>query len=279
MCKGNIRRGNSLKKTRNFMNTLYHHPELKQLTFFDRRYYLRSEDVYYPSVSTILAAYPKGEFFFKWLKENGDDANNILEEAGEDGTAVHEGSELIDKGFEITWADSKGNPQYKKHVWEMLLKYQDFRNTVDAEIIAMETQIFSDKYGYAGTQDRLFTFKFDGLNYVIDIKTSNSIYPTMHMQTAAYAKAIEETYGIKVDKTGILWLKAKTRTYGKNNALQGPGWQIISSPSGSIDKDFESFLSVYNVWKLANPDARPYNVILPDRIQLPKEKIKIQNVL
>ena len=54
-----------------------------------------------------------------------------------------------------------------------------------------DTMVFSPRYGYAGALDALALTK-DGKLMVCDWKTSNGIYESHIIQTAAYAKAVEE---------------------------------------------------------------------------------------
>ena len=63
--------------------------QAKQLTMLDARFYY-AEGNFYPSVTTILEAYPKDAAYFKWIKEVGSDADVIRDEAGRRGSVVHE---------------------------------------------------------------------------------------------------------------------------------------------------------------------------------------------
>ena len=68
-------------------------PELRQITLHDSRYYQRSPGVFYPSVTTILGYFPKGQFFETWIKDMGHNADIVMRRAGEEGTQVHEAAE------------------------------------------------------------------------------------------------------------------------------------------------------------------------------------------
>ncbi len=50
--------------------------EGNQITFEDARFYYLNGN-FYPSVTTILSAYPRDAHFYKWLKEVGNDADTI----------------------------------------------------------------------------------------------------------------------------------------------------------------------------------------------------------
>jgi len=44
---------------------------LDKIQILDERFYTLDKETYYPSVTTILNAYPKGHYFNEWLKDNG----------------------------------------------------------------------------------------------------------------------------------------------------------------------------------------------------------------
>jgi hypothetical protein len=248
-----IRQGTNILKEHS-QKRLDFKPELKQVNFLDRRVYKRDEGVYYPSVTTILQYMPKNKFFDNWLKDVGHNADLILAKAGKEGTQVHEAAEALIKGEEVTWMDDYGNAKYSQLVWAMILKFYDFWTSVKPELIFTEEFTFSDKYKYAGTADLLV--KIDGEVWLLDIKTSNSLHRAYDMQLAAYAKAIEEVKGIKVDRTGIIWLKASTRsTSNKKGVMQGKGWQV--KVIDKIEENFDLFMTVYKLYKLDNPETKP----------------------
>lgn len=237
---------------------------LKRVDFCGNRCYKRSEDKYYPSVTTILSAAPVDSFFLDWIKLSGKNADWARDKAAREGTAVHEALEDVVAGKTVDWKDSYGNAKYSLTVWQMILKGVDFFNTYKPEILASEQFLFSDRYEYAGTAD--FLCRLNNKITLIDYKTSNTISETYRMQLAAYAKAYEEIYGIKIDNTAILWFKASTRGPRKG-AIQGEGWQLIEYPD--IDKNFEAFLKIYDVYKIYNPGGpKPYTKSYPTEVKL-----------
>ena len=192
-------------------------PDLKQINFLDRRVYKRSEGVYYPSVTTILQYMPKNKFFESWLKDVGHNADLIMRKAGKEGTQVHEAVERLVKGQEVTWMDDFGNARYSQLVWEMILKFYDFWTTHKPELISAEDFVWSDEHKYAGTAD--LVVKMDGEIWLLDLKTSNSLHKSYDLQLSAYAKGLEEAKGIKIERTGIVWLKANTRSDSKKKGV------------------------------------------------------------
>jgi len=251
-----IQQGMNILKE-NAKSRLEFKPQLQQINFLDRRVYKRSEGVYYPSVTTILQYMPKNKFFESWLKDVGHNADLIMRKAGKEGTQVHEACEKLVLVEEVEWMDNYGNARYSQLVWEMILKFYDFWTTYKPELISTEDFVWSDEHRYAGRAD--LVVKMDGETWLLDIKTSNSLHKSYDLQLASYAKALEEAKGIKIDRTGIIWLKAHTRSASKKKGVyQGKGWQI--KIIDEIDRNFDLFKMIYELYKLENPTTEPvYN--------------------
>jgi len=259
-----IRQGTNILKE-NAKNRLDFKPQLKQINFLDRRVYKRDEGKFYPSVTTILQYMPKNKFFDNWLKDVGHNADLIMRKAGKEGTQVHEAAEALVLGKEVNWMDDYGNAKYSQVVWEMILKFYDFWSTYKPELISAEEFVYSDEFKYAGTADLLV--KMDGETWLLDIKTSNNLHRSYNLQLAAYAKAIEEAKGIKIDRTGIIWLKSSTRsTSKKKGTYQGKGWQI--KIIDEIDYNFDLFKTIYKLYLLENPNTEPIYKSYPTTLKL-----------
>ena len=240
-------------------------PELKQINFLDRRVYKRGEGVYYPSVTTILQYMPKNKFFESWMKDVGHNADLIMRRAGKEGTQVHEAAEKLVLGEEISWMDDYGRAKYSQIVWEMILKFADFWRTNKPELISSEDFVWSDEHKYAGTAD--LVVKMNGEVWLLDIKTSNSIHKSYDLQLASYAKALEESKGIKIERTGILWLKAQSRGPSKQKkVIQGKGWKLLVVDE--IEQNFELFKLIYKLYSLENPTTEPIYNSYPTTLKL-----------
>ena len=259
-----IKQGMNILK-QNEKKRLDFQPELKQINFLDRRVYKRSEGVYYPSVTTILQYMPKNKFFESWLKDVGHSADLIMRRAGKEGTQVHEAAEALVLGQEVSWMDDYGNAKYSQLVWEMILKFHDFWTTYKPELISAEDFVYSDEHKYAGTAD--LVVKMDGEVWLLDIKTSNSIHKSYDLQLASYAKALEESKGIKIERTGIIWLKAQSRGPSKKEGVyQGKGWKI--KVVDEIDYNFDLFKTIYKLYNLENPTVEPIYNSYPTTLKL-----------
>lgn len=225
----------------------------KQLTFLDARYYKTEDGGFVPSVTHVLDFYPKGAAYFNWLKEAGKDADEIRDEAGRRGSVVHKLTELYDAGEEVHLVNPNGSIDYKLNEWAMFERYVEFRRRFQFVTDSIELNIISKELGYAGTIDRVIDMY--GKKILLDIKTSNAIYPSYWLQLAAYRSLLMNTVGKKVDKVAILWLNAKTRTEGKKGDIQGIGWQMVIKDD--TNKDLDLFNATYQLWMAENATSKP----------------------
>jgi len=241
------------------MSTYIINTNQNQITFIDNRFYQTETGDFVPSVTTVLNAYPKDAHFYNWLKQVGEDADQIRDDAGRRGSIVHSLTERFDDGEEVALLDNGGNIGYRLLEWAMFERYVEFRKQTDGIVISSEMNIISPNLGFAGTIDRVM--QINGVNYLIDIKTSNAVHEHYWLQLAAYNQLLNEHYQSEhtVDKVAILWLNAKTRTYGKNGAIQGPGWQMIIRDDKDRAKDWELFKATQMLWLHQNNSINPKN--------------------
>jgi len=235
----------------------------RQINVLDSRFYRRGEE-YYPSVTSVLNYFPKNQFFHNWLKDVGHNSDIIASKAAAEGTQVHTAIDRFLNGEEINWLNEDGRAEYSMDVWKMILKFTEFWNTHKPELIVSEYHLFSDEYKYAGTADLIV--RIDDKLWLLDIKTSNSLYTSYNLQLAAYVIAWNETHNDKIEETGILWLKSNTRSEGKKDKIQGKGWEL--KPIGDIDNNFEMFMNIYKIYKLENPNLKPDIETLPTSIKM-----------
>jgi hypothetical protein len=244
-------------------NQFFLDEETRQLTLLDSRYYSSDGgETYYPSTTTVLDAYPKTAQFYEWLKRTGEAADDIRDEAGERGSNVHKLTEAYDRGETISLIDVDGKIRYKSTEWKMVERYIDFTNVVAPQIIRTEYNLISPKLGYAGTIDRNVYFDYKKLkgNFLIDIKTSNSLHDHYYLQLAAYVKLHEEEFvEERIDGAAILWLNAKTRGESKTNGIQGKGWQLVFPPK-PIEHYYRLFKHTQALWNEVNGDMKPNNL-------------------
>jgi len=239
--------------------------ELNRIQFCDERFYAIEDGdktLYYPSCTSILDLYPKGPAFMQWIKDHGNASDEVARRAAESGSRVHDSVERLIKGEEIVWDDKVHN----LIEWQALLKFKDFHDRFSPEYIAVETVVYNHELKYAGQLD--IVCEIDGERWLLDNKFGNAIYPTYYFQLAAYKEAWTQMHpDLPIDKTGIMWLKANTRTEGKPGTMQGKGWQVVSSKE-SHERLFEIFKKTLDIYYYSNPNPAPKNVVLPFKVKL-----------
>lgn len=230
--------------------------QTKRITFLDARFYATKDGRYFPSVTTLLEAYPKGFGYYEWLKKVGDDADEIRDEAGRKGSIVHKMTEEYDLGHEINLLNEAGDPICRMSEWSMFERYVEFRRRFEPTIHEIELNLCSPDLGYGGTLDRVLAL--NGKRILVDIKTGNSVYNHFWLQQSAYRKLLADCKPklAKIDDVGILHLNAKTRTNGTKDAIQGMGWQLILR-GDDAEKDWEVFQATKRLWEAENNDIKP----------------------
>ncbi len=228
-----------------------------RVELLDNRFYEFNGELY-PSVTTILDAYPKGPAFFEWLKMAGEKADEIRDQFGKRGSVVHNLTEQYDNGFPVALMSDSG-PQYTSMEWAMFERYIEFSKRFSPEILGIELNYASAELKFGGTLDRII--KLNGKLILIDIKTANYLHNHFWLQMSAYVKLFEEKNpGQKIDDIAILWLNAKTRTEGKKDDIQGIGWQLKFGEK-SIDEYYELFQAVHKLWLIEFGSLKPKNQI------------------
>lgn len=225
-----------------------------QITLLDQRYY-HLDGGFYPSVTTILEAFPKSAQFYKWLKETGEESDVIKMQAGKRGSVVHRLTEMYDEGLEVSLLNQDNTVQYTIQEWAMFTRYVEFRESSSDFLrdYTVEMTLIDKELGEAGTLDRLFYLN-NNSRMILDIKTSNAIYDSYWLQIAAYKRLFERSSGVEVDQVAILWLNAKTRGPAKGK-IQGNGWQLLTK--SDTTKDLELYECTKKLWLSQNEGVVP----------------------
>ena len=261
-----------------------------QINWLDDRFYHVANDennqpIYFDNVTGILNEYAKGFGFETWLKDVGHNAGIIANRAAESGTIVHRANHILSLGGEVNWADKvegdytyHGN-HYTLDEWRGILRFQEFMQKYKPIPLNPECIVYSKKYRYAGTVD--LPCMIGDERWIIDHKFSNEIYETAFLQVAAYAFAWNEMYPEqKIDKVGVLHLRAKTRGADKSGKnIQGHGWKLAVHPY-SIEELFEVFLHALGIHnhkvKRGELPSEPANRTYPTRIKLENIETKVK---
>lgn len=139
---------------------------------------------------------------FATLCQEAKTAHRRLSKAATDvGSLVHSFAErvLVDRRAAIPT-----DPQAAKGAAAFLEWYHSRK----IEPIHVERMVFSKTWYYAGTVD--FYGRIDGELCVLDFKTSSGLYLEMILQLAAYAVALTEETGERIDTGWIVRLDKKT---------------------------------------------------------------------
>lgn len=240
----------------------------RRISVLDERFYISDDGItYYPSVTTVLEAYYKGYGFYQWLKDVGNNADEIMKRAGESGTKIHNAIDNILMGNSVEWSAESGSLNYTLEEWQMLNKFMEFWNKYNPEIIAFEKNLVSDTYKIGGTTD--LVCKINGEIWLIDYKTSNYIHKSHELQLSAYATLWNEKFE-PIQRTGILWLKSATRGEDKKGkSIQGAGWQLKEFDRHYTDA-FKIFQATQIIWNEENPNYKPKNLIYPTLLKVKK---------
>lgn len=180
-------------------------------------------------------------------------------EASDIGTTVHEWIEKHIKG------EKPGMPETKE-AQIGVNAFLDWITDNKVKFLSTERAVYSRKHDFIGKMD--IEAKVNGKLALIDIKTSNGIYNTYNMQTAAYVMADQEESGRKYHGRWIIRLAKETEKeynarMAKKNAnrhrkgkdpIDYPPYQVfeakfLDDTAGNMERDFEAFLACKILFK------------------------------
>lgn len=162
------------------------------------------------SITHIAHFYPKGKQYEEYLKKIGDDADEILDKAGERGSKVHQAIETLNNGGTVKMEDkfiSNRTGDLEELTPDEYGCVMDYKRWWDEEgskeygIIGVEQTIWPEgathdgkPLKFAATLDMLVQRKSDGKIGVLDIKTSKAIYDAHIIQVSAIAEAVQADF-------------------------------------------------------------------------------------
>ena len=238
--------------------------KIVQCTISDERWYIKDvngKNLFVPSVTWITSYYPKGIGFYKWLANTGwDESEAIKVAAGDKGSKVHAAVvDLID-GKKIRMDSQYPNSEtgileeLKLEEYEAIMSFRDWFNEAEPKVIDREFVVWGNDI-YAGTVDLLCEINEE--IWLIDNKTSKSIWPDFELQVSAYKHALNPSYNLKQPvKLGILQLG-----YGLNRK----GFKLTE-----IQDKYELFKGAYSFWKNENENVKPKIKDYPETLELTK---------
>lgn len=176
-------------------------PKLSEQYIDGKRHYATPEGNVYPSVTTILSQLPN-ESLLEWQKRVGkEEADRVSAIAARRGSNLHA---ICEK-----YLLNEDHPT-RGFMPDVQMMFKEIRGIIDRidEIYAIEAQLYSDEYKFAGRCDVIGIF--DGFPAIIDFKTTKSDVDISmdkvkkyFMQLAAYSIAFEERTGRKIN-CGVL---------------------------------------------------------------------------
>lgn len=226
------------------------------------------------SVTSIISVFDKSAALVSWATELYRDfllenlSSGITEQHIYDGCDLHnqKKKEAADFGSKIhDWIKSyiKGeNPEMPddKEVQIGVNAFLDWISTNKVIFKSSERAVYSRKNDFVGKLD--LEAKVNGKLCLVDFKSSNGLYNTMNMQTAAYVKADEEESGKEYHGRWLIRLAKETekqyndRMKKKNTNRERNGKEPVDYPPykvfemkflddepGNMDRDFKAFLA------------------------------------
>lgn len=253
-----------------------------RVTTSDERWYVkRGKSVetglpvhtYYPSATWIVHYYYTSPFLIKWIAEKGlDEAETIKNQAGEKGSKIHLASEMLDMGATLNMGDKLMNhnkgveEEITTEEWEAILSYKSWFDEAAPRVLATEMTIFNEKYGYAGTLDKIVAIPNKLMPsvrqiWILDIKTGKVVTEGHKMQISAYSHA-DIDYK-KLEITEEEWANRKLCVLQLGYKLNKQGFKFTE-----IEDKFRLFLNTMESWKNENPNTKPRQIDLPISIKL-----------
>lgn len=162
----------------------------------------------YPSVSKVLEV----------VRDFSQVRTITLEAARAFGENVHKATHLYDLG---TLDEARLSPALVPY----LAAWKRFLDESGAVVVASEKPVVSTRYGYAGTPDRLLQMP----KYLLlpDLKSTYAVPATVGLQTAAYAKAYKEMFGVE-PRRACIQLR-EDGTYRVSHRRDPADWSLFLS--------------------------------------------------
>ena len=232
-------------------------PGTIQVTTTDERWYEHADhpDVEFSSWTWVAGCYPKGVAFYKFLASKGwDEAQSIKEAAGQKGSRVHKGIEILLAGGPLqindVLPDNDGNQaEFSVEEWECLIAFADWFKETKPEVLQTEQSVFNFKLNHAGTLD--LKCKIGDAIWIIDLKTGQNIWPEYDIQVNGYksCEGMED-----VTNMGILQIGYKGNK---------KGWKFTEIPECP-----QLVLAAHEIWLHEYGNVHPHQKEYPVSLSL-----------
>jgi hypothetical protein len=190
-----------------------------------------------PGVTTVLALLDKPAIHYWIAKQTreGKDWTKVRDEAADIGSIAHY---LILTDLKNIKPDLSDYAQVDiDKAYNAMKSYYAWRKMNEVKSLDVECSLISERWGYGGTFDLLANV--NGIDTLIDFKTSGALYPEYSTQIGAYFELIRENKNITVAGKLIRINKANNDDFEIKTVDQ-------------LEKRFELFkhlLRVYNLQK------------------------------
>lgn len=188
-----------------------------------------------------------------WKNQTAEDQGDILQDAQERGSNVHQAIENLLLGRKVS-SEGFRRPREKKAITSFLDWFEkwtpkDFKPEMVVAFLGDRIEDEEDKANYghmrfAGTVDFIGTI--GDKRVLIDFKTSAAPSKKNSLQVQAYKQAVEQSLDEKIDECYVLYLGTK-HTGARPKMVDGLpdsgfGWQIIKS-----NDTFNDFKRAYDM--------------------------------
>lgn len=168
----------------------------------------RTGNHFFPSFSFLMSlGAPSNPNLTKWYKDQGHNADRIFKQREKEGSYVHDRCDaMVSKGEEVSTEEiDKIFGDSAKSIKDSLLGFINFWEEQQPQVIGTEEPLISSDFG--GTTDLRCKIKEDNYTktWMIDYKTSKSIYDHHRLQLCAYNTVIG------ADEIAILQLGNQTK--------------------------------------------------------------------
>jgi hypothetical protein len=136
--------------------------------------------------------------------------------------------------------------------WRAVISFIDWWKDAQPVPISFEQMCWNEADDYAGTID--FVCEIAGVRYVVDFKTSKSVWPSHELQIASYVNT-PQAQG--ATQAAILQI---------GYTLNKRGWKF--NEVDELPEKYETFKAVKRVWWNENKDVHPKQYQLPDSLSL-----------
>jgi hypothetical protein len=187
------------------------------------------------------------------LIDEGARQHAIAKEAAADiGSKIHAWCEaLIKHRLNVEGYEQMPDMPEEREVQIGVNAFMDWVAAHQVKFLSSERIVYSRKHDYIGTLD--IEAVIDGKLCLVDLKSSNGLYNTVLLQTAAYVKADEEESGRQYEGRWAIRLAKETEDeylarMEKKGKVEYPPYQVFEArlldcEAMNVERDFAAFLA------------------------------------